>query len=70
MMDLYDEVDNPAPRSHWEKWLQRKSGARYVMMATLVGVATAVLLGFLGLAVGIFQAWVAYQQWKYPVSPS
>ena len=59
LMDLYDEVDDPTPgRCCLESWLQRRSGARYVMMATLVGVAIAVILGILGLAVGIFQAWV------------
>ncbi|KAK3984062.1 hypothetical protein QBC44DRAFT_389647 [Cladorrhinum sp. PSN332] len=67
LVDLFDEVDDPAPRGYFEKWLQRKSGARYAMMATLVGVMIAVFLGILGLAVGIFQAWVAYQQWKHPV---
>ena len=68
LMDLYDEVENPKPRGLVEKWLERRSGARYVMMATLVGVVIAVILGLLGLAVGIFQAWVAYQQWKHPMS--
>jgi len=38
------------------------------MMATLIGVMMAVTLGLLGLAVAIFQAWVAYQQWKHPVN--
>jgi hypothetical protein len=68
LMDLYDEVDDPTPRGYFERWLQRRSGARYVMMATLVGVGIAIILGILGLAVGIFQAWVAYQQWQHPVS--
>ncbi|KAI5459333.1 hypothetical protein BGZ63DRAFT_361417 [Mariannaea sp. PMI_226] len=68
LVDLYEELQDPSPRGILEKWLQRKSGARYVMMATLVGVIIAVLLGILGLAVGIFQAWVAYEAWKYPAS--
>jgi len=38
------------------------------MMATLIGVMIAVVMGFLGLVVAIFQAWVTYQQWKYPIS--
>jgi hypothetical protein len=38
------------------------------MLATLIGVIVAIILGRLGLKVGIFQAWVAYQQWKHPVS--
>lgn len=38
------------------------------MMATLIGVMIAIVIGFLGLAVATFQAWVAWQQWKHPVS--
>ena len=29
-VDLYKELENPTPRG-MEKWLQRKSGARYVI---------------------------------------
>ncbi|KAK2009126.1 hypothetical protein LZ32DRAFT_565398 [Colletotrichum eremochloae] len=68
LMDLYDEIENPKPRGFLERWMERKSGARYVMMATLAGVTMAVILGVLGLAVSIFQAWVGYQQWKYPAT--
>lgn len=68
LMDLYDEIENPKPRGFLELWMERKSGARYVMMATLAGVMIAVVLGLLGLAVSIFQAWVGYQQWKHPVA--
>jgi len=67
LLDLYDELENPTPRGFFEKWLQRRSGARYVMMATLVGVAFAVVLGIFGLAVSIFQAWVSWQQWQHPL---
>lgn len=70
LMDLVDELENPRPRSVVEKWFERRSGARYVMMATLVGVIIAVILGFLGLAVGIFQSWVAYEAWKHPAPPN
>lgn len=68
LMDLYDEIENPKPRGLLEQWIERKSGARYIMMATLAGVVIAVVLGLLGLAIGIFQAWVGYQQWKHPVA--
>ncbi|KAK8045165.1 hypothetical protein PG993_005189 [Apiospora rasikravindrae] len=68
LMDLYEEVNNPSPRGFMEKWFERRSGARYVMMATLIGVIIAIVLGILSLAIGIFQSWVAYQAWKYPVS--
>ena len=68
LVNLYDELENPTPRGWLQKWLEKKSGARYVMMATLIGVMIAVVLGMLGLAVACFQAWVAYQQWKHPVS--
>ncbi|KAF4465361.1 hypothetical protein FALBO_7794 [Fusarium albosuccineum] len=68
MVELYEELDNPTPRGFLEKWLERKSGARYVMMVTLGGVGIAIVLGALALAVSIFQAWVGWQQWQHPVS--
>jgi hypothetical protein len=70
LADLYEELENPSPRGWLEKWLERRSGARYVMMATLGGVAIAILLGIASLAVGIYQAWLNYQQWKHPVGQS
>ncbi|KAF4973927.1 hypothetical protein FZEAL_9113 [Fusarium zealandicum] len=70
IMELYEELETPTPRGFLEKWLERKSGARYVMMATLGGVAIAVFLGALALAVSIFQAWVGWQQWQHPVGNS
>jgi len=66
-MDLYDEIENPKPRGLLDTWLEQRSKARHVMLATLVGVMIAILLGLLGLIVGIFQAWVSYKAWKYPV---
>ncbi|KAL9082755.1 MAG: hypothetical protein Q9165_008792 [Trypethelium subeluteriae] len=66
LMDLYEELQNPTPRGRVEKWLERRSGARYVMLATLIGVIIAVILGLLGLTVAVFQAWVAWEQWKHP----
>ncbi|KAL9617935.1 MAG: hypothetical protein Q9160_007301 [Pyrenula sp. 1 TL-2023] len=68
LADLYEEVQHPTPRTFLQKWLQRRSGERHVMQATLIGVLIAILLGIAGLAVSIFQAWVGYQQWKHPVS--
>lgn len=56
LVDLYDELENPTARGWLQKWLERKSGARYVMMATLIGVMMAVVLGILGLAVGTFSS--------------
>lgn len=67
MAAFYDEVQNPTPRGWLYTWLERKSGARYVMMATLIGVIIAVIIGILGLGVATFQAWVSYQQWKHPL---
>lgn len=70
LSDLREDMEAPTPKGFVEKWTERRSGARYVMMATLGGVVFAVILGALSLAVSIFQAWVEYQQWKHPVNPS
>ncbi|UPK92583.1 hypothetical protein LCI18_003518 [Fusarium solani-melongenae] len=67
LVDLFEELEDPSPRGILETWFQRKSGARHVMKATLIGVIIAIVLGILGLVVGIFQAWVAYEAWKHPV---
>lgn len=66
-MDLYSELENPRPRGGFALWLERRSQARYIMLATLVGVVIVVLLGLAGLAVTIFQTWITYQSWKHPV---
>jgi hypothetical protein len=68
LADLYEELENPKPRGLLEKWLERKSGARHLMFATLVGVVIAIILGMVGIAVGAYQAWVTYQAWQHPVS--
>ncbi|KAI3551782.1 hypothetical protein CABS03_09137 [Colletotrichum abscissum] len=67
LMDLYDELENPRPRRPIYVWLERRSKARHVMLATLIGVIIAIILGIMGLVVGIFQAWISYQAWKHPV---
>ncbi|OAA79429.1 hypothetical protein LEL_02915 [Akanthomyces lecanii RCEF 1005] len=70
LSDLQEHMEAPTAKGFVEKWMERRSGARYVMMATLGGVVIAVILGALSLAVSIFQAWVGYQQWKHPVNRS
>ncbi|KAI0458938.1 hypothetical protein F5B21DRAFT_372569 [Xylaria acuta] len=70
LVDLHDELENPTPRGFVETWMERKSGARYVMMATLAGVLIAILLGIASLVVSIVQTWIAWQQWKHPISRS
>ena len=67
LAELYEEVQNPTPRGWFQTWFERRSGARYMMMATMIGVFIAVIIGILGLGVSGFQAWVSYQQWKHPV---
>jgi hypothetical protein len=57
---------SPTPRG-FEKWFERKSGARYVMMATIAGVFLAIFLGMASLALGGYQAWIGYQQWQHPI---
>ncbi|RYP56854.1 hypothetical protein DL771_011558 [Monosporascus sp. 5C6A] len=70
LVDLYEEVTNPTPRGLLEKWLAPRSGARHVMMVTLAGVFIAIVLGFLGLGVQIFQAWMTYKQLRLSAAAS
>ncbi|KAK4206090.1 hypothetical protein QBC37DRAFT_461288 [Rhypophila decipiens] len=70
LSDIYNEVQNPRPRTWLERQVERKSGARYMMMATLIGVIFAVLLGMASLAVSTYQTWIAYQAWQHPVTPA
>ncbi|KAF7922397.1 uncharacterized protein EAE97_011139 [Botrytis byssoidea] len=66
LVDLHQELMNPTPRG-FEKWFERKSSPRFVMMATIAGVLFAIFLGLLSLALGSFQAYVGYMAWKHPV---
>jgi len=68
LKELYEELENPTPRGMFEEWLQRRSGSRYMMLATLIGVMFAVFLGILSLAVSAVQAYVSYQAWKHPIA--
>jgi hypothetical protein len=68
LSELHAEVPNPPPRGWLENQLERRSGSRYMMLATLAGVLFAVFLGILSLGISAFQAYIAYQAWKYPVS--
>ena len=64
LMDLYDEIENPKPRGVLDAWLERRSKSRHVMMATIVGVSVAIVLGILSLGVSCFQAWISWREWK------
>ncbi|KAH8891274.1 hypothetical protein GQ53DRAFT_648927 [Thozetella sp. PMI_491] len=68
LSDLYNELQNPRPRGWLERQMERKSGARYILMATLIGVVFAVVLGMLSLAVTSYQTWISYQAWQHPVA--
>jgi len=69
LSDLYNEMQSPPSRGWLGKLAERRSGARYMMIATLMGVVFAVFLGILSLAVSSYQAWIAYQAWQHPISP-
>ncbi|KAI1775446.1 hypothetical protein F4818DRAFT_50245 [Hypoxylon cercidicola] len=68
LSELYNESQNPQPRGWLQKRMERWSGSRYMMLATLVGVIFAVLLGIASLIVSSFQTWIAYQAWQHPVA--
>ncbi|KAI6080237.1 hypothetical protein F4821DRAFT_273972 [Hypoxylon rubiginosum] len=68
LAELYNESQNPQPRGWLQRRMERRSGARYMMMATLIGVVCAVLLGIGSLVVSSYQTWIAYQAWQHPVA--
>lgn len=69
LANLYDELQDPQPRSWHQRFIKRKSSTRHMMMATLIGVIFAIILGIVSLAVSSYQTWIAYQAWKNPVEP-
>ncbi|CAN9413435.1 unnamed protein product [Alternaria alternata] len=70
LKEIYDEIQHPSPRRDWENWFQKYSAQRHMLMATMIGVFIAVVIGILGLGISGFQAYVSYQQWKHPVKDS
>jgi hypothetical protein len=70
LSELHNELENPRPRSWFERLIERKTGDRYVMIATLAGVLVAILLGVAAMVVSCVQTWIAYQAWRYPISPT
>jgi hypothetical protein len=68
LQQLYEEIENPTPRSRLDKWIGQRIAQRHFMIATLAGLASAIVLGILGLAVALVQAWLTYQQWKHPAA--
>ena len=67
LSELYNELQSPRPRGSLWRWMERKSGGRYMILATLIGVMFAVLLGIATLAVTSYQTWITYQAWQHPV---
>ena len=70
LSELYNELQNPRPRGWLQRQMERKSGARYMLMATLFGVLFAIFLGIASLAVSAYQTWITYQAWQHPILPS
>ncbi|KDN61624.1 hypothetical protein CSUB01_01449 [Colletotrichum sublineola] len=68
--ELHQELLDPSPRGWLERQFERRSGSRYMMMATMVGIFFAVFLGFLALVVSSYQTYIAYQAWQHPISPA
>jgi hypothetical protein len=66
-MALYEEICEPKPRRGLKRFIEEKSRDRHLMMATLIGIIIAIVIGLLGLGVAGFQAWISWQQWKHPI---
>ena len=68
--ELADELENPRPHGRVERWLERRSSNRYNMLAVLIGIVIAIVLGVLALIVSVVQTWMTYMAWKHPVTAS
>ncbi|KAK5659161.1 hypothetical protein OQA88_1251 [Cercophora sp. LCS_1] len=68
--DLYNEIHSPTPRTMMETWTERHSNPRYTMMVTLIGIAITVLVAIFTLILSIFQAVVAWLQYRQQMSQS
>ena len=55
LMALHTELENSKFRGLVEEWLERRSGAQYVMLTALVGVLFAVSLSIASLGVTSYQ---------------
>jgi len=69
LMVLYEEIQSPSPRNWIEEWLDEKTRPSYGTAIAVAGIFVALVTSFLALIVSSFQAVVAWNQWKYPVSP-
>lgn len=67
LSDLQNELESPRPQGWFERQMERKSGARYMMMATIIGLGFAIFLGMASLVVSSYQTWLTYQAWQHPV---
>jgi hypothetical protein len=67
LSDIHREIQTPRPRGWLATWLERRSGARYVMLATIFGVLFAIVLGLASLAVSSYQTYLTFQAWQHPV---
>ncbi|KAI1284109.1 hypothetical protein F5Y07DRAFT_348677 [Xylaria sp. FL0933] len=70
LSELHNGLKHPPPRGWLERQIERRTADRYMMMATLAGVAFAVLLGIFSLIISSYQTWISYQAWQHPVSGS
>jgi hypothetical protein len=68
MVELHDELENPSPRGRLAHELERWRSPRRAILVAMVGVAIAVFLGLLTLAITCYQTWITYQAWQHPVS--
>lgn len=69
LLELNKEMESPKSRTWFAQWLAWKGRSYGDAVIALVGVFVALIFSLMALLVGIFQAVIAWNQWKYPVSP-
>ncbi|KAK1754020.1 hypothetical protein QBC47DRAFT_461995 [Echria macrotheca] len=62
LMALNDEIENPKPRTAWDKWLHRHSSPQHALMLALLSLVLTLVPSVLSLAASIIQTVLAWKQ--------
>jgi hypothetical protein len=65
---LYNFTRERPPRNKLERWMKWQTSESNAFAVALAALLISIVVGLLSLGLGGFQAWIAWQAWKDPVS--